>query len=353
MAMPGFPDPVLSANIYCAGRLDLLIEQAIAPFWREMRREPAAESSYLWLLRYDLRGEHLKIRVHGPADLEPFFEASLRRAVEPFLQRLPPAEPRNTSEPALPGLRPPAIDVEDGDPGRPPDLSFLPTTYRRHMVSLGDRPHLGDDAYVAHLTHCLGRGCDEILEAALGEGGLAARRQIVAWQLLLLALAALADRPESRAAYLDYHRDWLIRFPLLKANIGAKAGRELISRFEAIGATRQGQRAFLSSWAAESWKERLGDGAAPFTAAVAGLLAAAAPLASRPAGRLDPFAAEPYFPVLFKLLHGLANQLGLSRMDEAVLVHELLRASSPEPVRPESFSILPGRAPEAEPRLEH
>lgn len=41
---------------------------------------------------------------------------------------------------------------------------------------------------------------------------------------------------------------------------------------------------------------------------------------------LDPFAPEPFFPVLFKAFHGLANQLGLDRLNEAYAHHLMLHA---------------------------
>lgn len=343
-------DPVLAASIYASGQIDSLLEDAVAPFWRRFRDDFGAGESYLWCLRYELGGEHLKLRVHAPAGLRPEIEKRLSEAVEPVLFRLRQKAAEASEPPAatqrIPGWLPPAIDVEDGSNAPRADLALVFTQYRRSFVSLGDRPFLADDRYVALLTRCLGRGCDEVLALAADPGeGLAQRRQLTLWLLLVSGLALRGDRLD----YLAYHRDWLIRFPLLRLKASSEQGKELLKRFETICSRREGQREFLGRWTRATWSPGLSEAPSaepqesPFVASLRELLDYLPTFAALPDARLDPFTRELAFPVLFKLFHGLANQLGLSRFDEAFACHLLLRSAAAEGQSPLSFELLPVR----------
>ncbi len=91
VALPAvLPDPVLTANVYCAGRLDDLLLRALADFWQRVRGEDPAPACKIWFVRYRRGGEHLKVRVHGPAEMAPFLREELRQAVERYFASLPP-----------------------------------------------------------------------------------------------------------------------------------------------------------------------------------------------------------------------------------------------------------------------
>ena len=60
--------------------------------------------------------------------------------------------------------------------------------------------------------------------------------------------------------------------------------------------------------------------------AISDLLQYVARFGDDPEFHLDPFAAEPCYPVLFKAFNGLSNQLGLNPLNEAYTYHLLLHA---------------------------
>ena len=346
-------DPVLAASIYASGQIDSLLEDAVAPFWRRFREDFGVGESYLWCLRYECGGEHLKLRVHAPPRLRPEIEKRLSEAVEPVLLRLRQEAAEASEPPAatqrIPGWLPPPIDAEDSSNAPRADHSLVFTHYRRSFVSLGDRPFLAEDRYVALLTRCLGRGCEEVLSCTGDPGeGLAQRRQLTLWLLLVSGLALRDDRLD----YLAYHRDWLIRLPLLRLKGTGEQGKELLKRFETVCSRREKQREFLGQWARATWSPDVSAASSaqsaetqesPFVASLRELLDYLPAFAALPDARLDPFTSELAFPVLFKLFHGLANQLGLSRFDEAFACHLLLRSAAADSPSALSFELLPAR----------
>ncbi|MFS8064935.1 MAG: lantibiotic dehydratase C-terminal domain-containing protein, partial [Byssovorax sp.] len=154
------PDPLLTANVYCAGRLDHVLHRGVAPFWRRLREGHAEQQAYLWCVRYPRGGEHLKIRVHAPEARSSALRSSLEAAVSDALAELGAATTA-TAPPRPDGALP--IDVEDEGTEAHADPSFLWTHYRRSAVSFGGGPLLDDDRYVALFTRCLGAGCEKAL----------------------------------------------------------------------------------------------------------------------------------------------------------------------------------------------
>jgi hypothetical protein len=155
-----FPDPLLSANLYCAGRLGEALLRVVGGFRRDLLARVGAEPGYVWVMRYAKGGEHLKIRVHGPESQRPLIRELLAASAESYLADLgapDPSAPRRTRE-----LAPP-IDREDQTSTDYPDRTFLWTTYERSQISLGYRPYMSDDVYVALLTRCMGRGTEILL----------------------------------------------------------------------------------------------------------------------------------------------------------------------------------------------
>src|SRR4029077_13889467 len=84
-----FPDPALTANLYCAGGLDETFFRVVAPFWRELRLQDPERLCSLWVVRCGRRGEHLKIRVHGPGSLLLGQRELLARRAGAFFASLP------------------------------------------------------------------------------------------------------------------------------------------------------------------------------------------------------------------------------------------------------------------------
>jgi hypothetical protein len=330
--MRRFPDPVVTASIYCSGRLDAVLFHAVAPFWREIRSQDPRRLCFLWLMRYSKGGEHLKVRVHGPKSRRPVLRELLEEKVTAFLASLPEPVDR---PPAAPPERAPAVDPEDDpDWGDHPDRALLWTTYRRSPVSLGGPPFLSDDRYAALLTRSLAAGCERIFALKPDAGGALAppvrRRALLAG--LIVGLAALGFDPGKRASYLAYHRDWLLRFELPMADRCETGAVErllpgLDGRMARMGESLLSlRRVAEAGWEGSGGAPDPGEGPdAGWRRSLADLLEYISPLCLDPDYRLDPFAGDPVFAPVFKVLHGFANQLGLKRLDEAFAHHVLLR----------------------------
>lgn len=328
MSTPLFPDPALTASIYCAGRLDAAIFHAVAPFWRELQPHDPERLCHLWLMRYGKGGEHLKVRVHGPESLRPLQRRLLEEKVTGFLISLPALEapPRKRE-------RAPAIDAEDEDAGGDrPDRTLLWTTYRRSHVSLGGEPFLSDDHYATLFTRCLAAGCEMVCAlAADAEGPPPQRtRRNTLLKALIAGLAALGFEAEKRADYLAYHGDWLLR-SLLPADQRTEAEplERLRRRLDEKIAGMGDSFIALRKMAARQW--RGGEEAdAGWRRSLTALHEYISPLCRAPEYRLDPFASDPTFAPVFKAFHGFANQLGLPHADEAFAHHILLRINAHE-----------------------
>jgi hypothetical protein len=224
----------------------------------------------------------------------------------------------------------PPIDAEDQAIEDIPDLSFRWTTYRRSPVSLAGKPFLLDDQYVALLTRCLGYGCDIALAALRPDAEGRFPHQPRQAALLKSLLAGLTVLPaEQRSAFLGYHRDWLLRVSLVKSGAVWEQGRDLLARLN-LRAESAGEvlstlrRAAASQW----WEPILAEDPSTegWRGSLSRLVSYIGAFGKDPDYHLDPFAPEPSFPILFKVFHGLANQLGLDRLNEAYAHHLLLYA---------------------------
>jgi hypothetical protein len=329
----GFPDPVVTANIYCSGRLDDVIHGALAPFWRELGRGEDSRPSYLWFVRYGKGGEHVKVRLHGPEHQSDAARRLLKREVDNLFATLaerPESEPRRSRSDA------PAIDVEDEAAEDRADRSLLWTQYRRSHVSLGGKPFLLEDDYAALFTACLGRGCELALRALVpDESGQVPfrQRQSALLKALIAGVATLGFSPQQRAAYFGYHRDWLLRFSTLNKNQGdPERVKALEERFEArvagMGRSLEQLRTVAGAqWAAQSPAVEQDGEETAWRTALSAFLLYVAPRCREPEYNLDPFAVDPVFSPVFKVFHGVANQLGLPMLDEALAHHLLLRAN--------------------------
>lgn len=330
-------DPLVAANVYLGGRLDEVLARVVEPCWTELATLlPGSSSSYLWCLRSPRGGEHLKIRVHGPGALGLAASELISQSAQRLFSESPaqPVEQAGTPQ----SRRQPILDEADLVNQGHPDRSLIYTTQVRHPALFGVRQLGSNDDYVARFTACLGRGRE--VAAALRTDSVrdraSARRQKML-RLLVLGLATLWPDIEQRTTYIAYHRDWLVRFPVLSSGAGKAGAQRRLERYET--ALRQMGEQFLSAlgrlWSA---------GGAPEDSEVAGPwredLLALREYLEKSQLRPDPFAQGATFPCIFKMLHALANQAGLNPGNEGLVYHILLRAAG-EPFAPDSVCLVP------------
>jgi hypothetical protein len=340
------PDPIVTGSLYCSGCLDEVLLGAMVPFREALRELGDGEVPYLWCVRYSRGGEHLKVRVHAPPDLESGVRERLERVAADFLAVAgPPPEgvERRIRHDAIP------IDEEDRAGTGPPDRTFQLTHYQKSPVSLGGEPFLSDDGYRARMTVCLARGCDQVLSALAGQGQKLShpQRQRLLFRAVLTGLGALLLPVDQAAGYLTYHRDWLIRFPLLREGGDAEQANAFVADLDRQADRSEPTLAALRGAIEPMWRGEAADaGLSPLDAAwgrgLVDLREHVATLCREPDSRLDPFAEDPAFNPLFKAFHGLANQLGLKWIDEAYAYHLLLRAASPDHSRHHRIALIPG-----------
>lgn len=336
LASQGCPDPLLTANLYCACSLDILIHQVIVPFWQELEPRLAATGSYLWLLRYACGGTHLKVRFHGPESLRTAVMESLERKARRFFARC--TAPAETSLPPIRSQAPP-IDLEDREDTHAGPL-LLWTSYQRSPIVLGPPPLVAAAPYSALFTRCLGAGCEVALSAFAAGPPFSRGRQAALLSLLTSGIATMSQLPEELMGYLAYHRNWLIRIPVLRSNLGERKAESLLMQYEAAAGRSDpaaaGELRDQLLLRGEPRDQRL----ALWARALHDLREYLRKFEGKPEYSFDPLAEGPWFPVLFKLFHGMANQLGINPLNEGLAHHLLLRALSPAGEHP--FSLIPG-----------
>lgn len=319
------PDPILTASIFCNRRLDRVLHEAVAPAFARIRAEHPEADPGLWWVRYAKNGDHLKVRLHGPAEVADGARRALEDSVDALFAALPPADPE---EKRLSKHDSPPIDIDDEAIADYPDRTLLWTRYRRSHVSLGPKALLKNDVYVARMTACLARAGALVLEATSldPEGKIPGSvRQRALLRALFAGLRAAGLSPAERIDYLDYHRDWLIRY-----NAADDAGEVHIHgsfdrQLERVGGTvQQLARTAAAQWNPSVTPPREGTDAR-WGDALAALNDWADELRSGPS--LDPHTEQHAFPLIFKALHGVANQAGLDMMNEAFLYHLVGRAA--------------------------
>lgn len=328
----GNADPCLTASIYCTGQLDRVLTHAIAPFLTRLTRMPQGRDCFLWTIRYNLNGEHLKLRLHGPQDVV----APARRRLEEIVDELFSALPGSPTPTPPRWKRIPPVDLEDEVDTDYPDRTLLWTTYRRNDVSFARMPFYADDRYIALATAAMGRGAPLVLDALASDPPGEVRhatRQHVLLKALLVAMPAFGFSATERRLYLTFHRDWLVRFTLLKSEVASDVSRRLLDKLDAKADGMEDALGTLSASVRALWSDPPDTGFDPddpwqlYGRALRELADHSRRIATSDRYDVDPFAPRRYFPPLFKALHGLANQLGLSMLDEAFAYHLLLRAA--------------------------
>lgn len=331
MAKHGYPDPFLTANLYCKGFLDELVHQVVRPFWLESAPQREGTEPYLWMLRYGRGGEHLKIRVHGPESLRPTLRDSLAEKAALFFGQLQ-APAAGSPEPGQSAA--PPIDPEDQE-AEHADRTLLWTTYRRSPIVLGAPPLPEDARYAGLFTRCLGHGCEVVLARYASGPPLAAGRQAALLELLASGVAALWPTQAERVSYFSYHRDWLVRIPILKRQLGTRKAREVLERYDkAAQGFDPARKAAL-----KALLQPEGGPPSPWARSLTDLREDLRRFEGKPEYSVDPLVAGPLYPAVFKVLHGLANQLGVNPLNEGLAHHLALHTLAPQ--REESFSLIP------------
>jgi hypothetical protein len=313
------PDPILTASIYAAGQLDEVLTHAIVPFWHEAHTSTGCGPE-MWVVRYRRRGEHLKVRIHGAPEYRETLQRLLAGQVDRFFSR----SRQSTATATGAHSQQPPIDVDDESTDVARDQSLVWTTYRRSPVSLASS-WLADDGYVAHSCACMARGCDLLLHA-LPAAPIAGFRERLLLQAMLAAFAPLGfENRERSGLYLRYHRDWLLRFFLRDPEAETRAlvvfDAQVHARKAAVDRMRNLALADrqTSSDPLFAWAEALGDFAAYIDS-----------FRGCREYEVDPYASDLSFLPMFKVLHGFANQLGLSPLQEAYVYHLLLAVAVPD-----------------------
>ena len=325
------PDPIVSANLYADGQLDSALVQVVGRFRRHLYK--SGEESFVWAMRYGRRGEHLKIRVHGPAFRESELFRQLSKFAAVWLSKLPA---QDLVQPRRLMLFSPPVDQDDIGHEEVADRQFLRTGYRRHPVSLGAEKLLANDEYVAGIVNCLGAGTDFILESlGLDNEGRLNQRQV---QLLLLKAVVLAtsalESLDLRLGYLVYHRDWMFRSRLKLAGLEREEKcKTLLERVcSSANSLKADHLAKLEDFALNMW-----DGGMAQNYPLAEMLKILC-FQMKGMQSFDPFAADYRFGLIFKVLHNLGNVLGLNRISEALVYHVLYRIFDSNPP---NVSLIP------------
>lgn len=323
---------LLSANIYCAHRVDAVIGQAILPFWRRIASEG---SSYLWLIRHSRAGEHLKVRLHGPPELHDDARLALSEAVVACFAQLPAVEPPETSS-AHASL--PVIDPEDAADDNYPDRTLLWTTYRPSPVTLGASILAQDPTYHQLFTRVLGAGCRialDLFATAPADGSLPlTRRQSTIFKICIATLQALPFDACERSTYLGYHRDWLVRWALAHSDPGTTTRETILELFDRKAAATKPTLDVLGRLLGQRpdpVEPAASDAQSEYREAVRHYFDYVSTFRGNPDYALDPYADDPVFLPVFKVLHNLANTVGLGIRHEAFAYHLLTLASAGVP----------------------
>lgn len=321
MRVNPYPDPLITASVYCEGYSDSLLDKVVRPFRQSL--ETVDPVAFIWTSRFGARGEHVKFRIHADIEQEEYLRTLLAEGLEAFLASLPKAA--TVSQKQYGSF--PAIDPEDAGPGRQPDRSWQWTTYHRSPFVLGAEKLTKDDRLVGLFTHAQAAITDVVLTHLApnhAEPGFATHRQTVFLRLVLASLAALCFDHDGRDSYLRHHRDWLIRYLVAKRKSGDVTLETMLDQYEQRVAAKQNtvhavRRNIEATESAPSrdemftaWQERLTN-----------FFGHAVNYRGHPEYDLDPYTDDYAFLPLFKLLHGAANQFGL-KIPHELYVYQLL-----------------------------
>lgn len=295
------------AEIQCPQGLDRAVIDVLVPLQRGLDAEREPPGSF-WFLRYRTE-QQLKVYIH---EREPG-RAVVGRLLEERIRSGLAADPA----------------VEGGRLFAPVTLEWR--EYRHDLVNLGSSSPLDDDRYGPLLYACLNAGSAYAL-ARLGNAPTHASRQRLLLELVADGLAALALPSTEQVAYLEYHRDWAIRFPVLRAGKSSQKAWQIRARYDEewermVTASQNVVRGLVETCLHR--RERDETPTEPlWVCSLRALVRHLEPFDGDPRCRLDPFASGPLWPALLKIFHVVANQLGLNVLNEGLAHHLLLRASA-------------------------
>jgi hypothetical protein len=318
-------DPILTANVYCKDWIDAVLFGALKPFQEEFLQFQPGHWGF-WVMRYRRCGEHLKIRVHGHPAAVSQVKESLSRYLHHTVSGI--EWPTTVKAGKVTGAADPVIDQQDQENSdyRPGSVIF--TQYNRSHVTFGGSPYLEDPHYAGLFSGALIAACRCILNNATpGEPPQRALAHGARVTLLAELLQAAQEelKMEKPGEYFEYHRDWLVRFVLFKAAHTPEEHQQVVGAFE----KRMGESGTFWRDLPARTRETLVDNRGSFDEwceALRRLIAYAYCLCERQQYQIDPFARHPSHSVLFKVLHGASNQLGLALLDEAMVHHSLQSA---------------------------
>ena len=200
-------------------------------------------------------------------------------------------------------------------------------------ISLGGKPLLDDDHYVALITSCLARACEIALVALRpnDEGQIAYNiRHISLLRLVIGGLGALSFGTEKSIAYLEHHRDWLLRFTTSRSNTGREKIQQILYTFDQRAERMGDILLFLRTMAIEAWSTESYDSfdhsEGRWRLAIKDFQEYLIRFLENQIYQLDPLISDVILSSVFKVFHGSANQLGLNMLNEAFAYSLLLKA---------------------------
>jgi hypothetical protein len=330
MASTRFSDPSLTASLYCNRRLELMAREVLGGLSADLDERGLASDSFFWYLRYGKCGEHLKVRIHGPDSAVPEARQSLAAHANRFF-----ATPASDPDPQMWVSKSaiPPLDLEDEQEADYPNKTLLWTHYRRSPVVFGAEVYLDDEIHVGRFCRCqaaVTRLALDILLPKLGEPRYPEHRQTTFLRILLTALSSLHLPPAETAAYLAYHRDWLIRS--LVHNVTTPETTtfetlrdELRNRVESNASALRPLAEHLE--AALEQPQASTDDYLPFHRGFSAFYDHVSTYRGQPRFDQDPCTRDFSFLPVFKVLHFAANQLGFRLSHEAYVFTLLLRAT--------------------------
>ncbi|MEM6794271.1 MAG: lantibiotic dehydratase C-terminal domain-containing protein [Acidobacteriota bacterium] len=325
-----WPDPLVTANLYCAGESDRAIVRVLGP----LQRQPGDSSRSLWFMRSRRRGEHLKIRLHCSEREAPRLEAQLLERSASFFAELD-AEQRSSQRDPARKSGGAAIDEEDEIEGLAEDRSLLFTTYRRSPVALGGPPFTDRDRFLHLFTRALGAGCSwQLRDGSSSQASPPAGRSLLFFRMTLLGLSALGLEPSLRPEMLLYLRDWQVRAPLLQRGAPQHQADRWLERtrqgLEPQAALADAISALALAYPAGGLPQDLEAVEREWWSALRNLAEDVEAFRESPDFRVDPFAEDMLFAPVIKVFTGAAYQLGMGTLEVARCAQLMLQSLYPQ-----------------------
>jgi len=192
-------------------------------------------------------------------------------------------------------------------------------------VSFPPDPWLSDDTFALYFYRALSAGCGSLLTTVSSEGLSAQGRYSILARLISVAIDRAAQCADGfDKSYFEYHRDWLLRF----FSVDHLEEQRLIESFDRhLSASPSSRHAFRSYLCPAPETGSLSPQLLQWSRDVDALMTYVTRYKNNPRYQIDPFTNNVEFPVFFKILHGIANQIGARPREEAFVHHALYRAS--------------------------